>query len=239
MALPVVLVHGIRVSRTMWDPVVGRLDRPALAVDLPGHGSRRGETFAMAAATEAVADAVDHVGGRALLAGLSLGGFVGIAAAGRYPERVAGLVAIGCTARSTHLARLYRAAAALAARFPAQANQFSAYAFRRALPRPAADAVLAGGLTSEVLPAVVTAVAGHDQLGALAGYPGPVWLVNGDRDPFRADERAYLAACRDGRLVRLPRTGHVTALADPVRLARLIEDAAAHAERHDRTRSAI
>ncbi|MDO3705064.1 alpha/beta hydrolase [Micromonospora sp. C28SCA-DRY-2] len=234
MTLPVVLVHGIRVSRTMWEPVVGELDRPALALDLPGHGARRGETFTMAAATGAVADAVDRLGGRALLAGLSLGGFVGIAAAGRFPERVAGLVAIGCTARPARLVGLYRGAAALAARFPEQANRFSAYAFRRALPRPAADAVVAGGLSSEVMPAVVAAVAGHDQLAALAGYPGPVWLVNGDRDPFRADERAYLAACRDGRLIRLPRAGHVTTLADPVRLARLIEDAAAHAERHHR-----
>ncbi|MFG2099796.1 alpha/beta fold hydrolase [Micromonospora echinaurantiaca] len=231
MVLPVVLVHGIRVSRTMWEPVVSQLDRPAYAVDLPGHGARRGEPFTMAAATEAVAAAVDHVGGRALVAGLSLGGFAGIAAAGRFPERVAGLVAMGCTARPTRLVGLYRGAAALAARFPEQANHLSGYAFRRALPRPAADAVLAGGLSSEVMPAVVAAVAGHDQLGALAAYPGPVWLVNGDRDPFRADERSYLAACRDGRLIRLPRTGHVTVLADPVRLARLIEDAAAHAER--------
>ena len=50
------------------------------------------------------------------------------------------------------------------------------------------------------------------------------------RDPFRVNERAFLAACREGRLIHLPRTGHVTTLADPQRLARLLDAAAAEAE---------
>jgi len=230
MTLPIVLIHGIRLSGTMWDPVRSRLTHPAYAVDLPGHGRRRGEPFTLQAATQAVADAVDAAGGRALVAGLSLGGYTGIATAERFPERVAGLVAMGCTSRSTAMMRLYRAAAALAGRYPEQANAFSAWALRRALPPEVANATLAGGLSCEVMPAAVAAIAGHDQLAALRAYPGLVWLVNGGRDPFRVNERAFLAACREGRLIHLPRTGHVTTLADPQRLARLIDEAATEAE---------
>jgi pimeloyl-ACP methyl ester carboxylesterase len=225
MSLPIILLHGIRVSRTMWQPVLDRLSRPAYAVDLPGHGPRRDERFTIDTAVTAVAQAIDEAGGRALVAGHSMGGYVGIAAAERLPDRVAGLVAIGCTSRSRAMIWAYRTVAGLAARFPQQADRLSARSFRRALPPDAADAVLAGGFTCQTMPDVVRAIAGHDQIAALRAYPGMVWLVNGDRDPFRADEPTFLAACRDGRVVRLPRVGHITALADPDRLARLLEDA--------------
>jgi pimeloyl-ACP methyl ester carboxylesterase len=224
---PIVLVHGIRISGTMWGPMVSRLsllDRPAAAVDLPGHGSRRGEPFSMEGATSAVAAAIDSLGGRALVAGLSLGGYVGIATAERFPERVAGLVAMGCTARSSSALGAYRFAASLAARNPSLANRISAYGLRRLLPGPVGEAFVAGGLSCEVMPQVVEAVAGHDQLAALAAYPGRVWLVNGTRDPFRADERDFLRVCRNGRLILIPRRGHLGVMAAPGPLARLLGD---------------
>lgn len=83
---------------------------------------------------------------------------------------------------------------------------------------------MAGGLSCEVMPQVVEAVAGHDQLAALAAYPGRVWLVNGTRDPFRADERDFLRACRNGRLILIPRRGHLGVMAAPGPLARLLGD---------------
>ncbi|GAA2866493.1 alpha/beta hydrolase [Streptosporangium fragile] len=227
--LPIVLIHGARVSATMWAPVLSRLDRPATAVDLPGHGTRRGEPFTMEAAASAVADAIDALGGRALVAGLSLGGYVGIATVERFPDRVAGLVAMGCTARRTAWAGGYRLAASLAARNPHLADRISSYALRRLFPGPAGEAFVAGGLSCEVLPQVVEAVTGHDQLAALAVYPGRVWLVNGSRDPFRMHERDFLRACRDGRLILVPGRGHLGVMAAPGPLARLIGDLRAQA----------
>ncbi|MER5418768.1 alpha/beta fold hydrolase [Streptosporangium roseum] len=232
--LPVVFIHGIRVSGTMWGPVLSRLDRPAAAVDLPGHGTRRGEPFSMDAATSAVADAIDSLGGRALVAGLSIGGYVGIAAAGRFPGRVAGLVAMGCTSRSTSMAGVYRSVASLAARNPGYADRISSYALRRLLPGPAGAAMVAGGLSCEVMPQVIEAVAGHDQFAALAAYPGRVWLVNGARDPFRSDERDFLRACRNGRLILIPRRGHLGVMRDPGPLARLVGDLCDQVDRPER-----
>ncbi|WP_424529390.1 alpha/beta fold hydrolase [Sphaerisporangium viridialbum] len=233
--LPVVFVHGIRVAGAMWGPVISRLDRPAEAPDLPGHGSRRGEPFTMESAADAVASAVGRMGGRALLVGLSLGGYVGIATAARFPSQVAGLVAMGCTARPDRVsAGVYRLAASLAARDPALAGRVSAYGFRRALPGAPGEAVVAGGFACEVMPSAVAAVAARDPLSDLAAYPGRVWLVNGSRDPFRCHERDFLRACRDGRLIHIPRRGHLTVLADPGRLARLVEDLACLADQRAR-----
>ncbi|MGW0431725.1 alpha/beta fold hydrolase [Micromonospora sp. NPDC003197] len=227
--LPVVFVHGIRLSGSMWQPlsqVVGQ-HHPSAAPDLPGHGRRRGEPFTIETAVEAVADTIDQLGGRALLVGLSLGGYVGIATAARHPERVAGLVAMGCSARPTGtFAALFRQAAWVAGRYSEVANRLSARAFRRALPEPLAEAMVAGGLSCEVLPQVVNEVTRLDVLSELSAYPGRVCLVNGARDHFRADEHLFLDACRDGRLVVLPRRGHIDCLVEVERLAQIVTEQA-------------
>ncbi|WP_037807686.1 alpha/beta fold hydrolase [Streptomyces sp. NRRL S-1448] len=227
--LPLVFVHGMRVSGTMWHPVIDALGtrHPALAPDLPGHGSRRGEPFTLSGAVAAVADAIDELGGRAMVIGLSLGGYVATATAARHPERVSGLMAMGCTAVPRGMLRTaYRRAARLGGRHPEAANRLSAYAFRRALPAPLAEAMVAGGLSSELMPSIIETVCGMDPVSLLAAYPGPVWLVNGARDQLRRDERRFLAACRDGRLVVRPRCGHLSVLSDTAAVTRQILDAA-------------
>jgi pimeloyl-ACP methyl ester carboxylesterase len=192
------------------------------------HGARCGEPFTMSRAVDTIVEAVDKLGGRPLVVGLSLGGYVGIATAGSHPGRVLGLVAMGCTALPRGLiGAAYRAVARSAARCPEAANHLSAWGFRRVLPGPLAEAMVAGGLTCEVMPSDIKAVDAMDPLASLSAYPGPVWLVNGVRDPFRRDERLFLNACRDGRLFVRPGCGHVTSLADTTALARTVLDVAA------------
>lgn len=227
MSLPVVFVHGIRLSGTMWSPVRALLRAPSAAPDLPGHGRRRGLPYDTEAACDVVAETIAGLGGRALVVGLSLGGYVGIATAARHPDLVAGLVAMGCTARPDGpMADVYRLAGRLAARNPALADRVSRFALRRMLPGAAGDAMIEGGLSSEVVASVVAAVTAEDPLASLAAYPGRVWLVNGARDRFRADELAFLRACADGSLTHIQGRGHLTVLADPARLARFIDKAA-------------
>ena len=43
----------------------------------------------------------------------------------------------------------------------------------------------------------------------------PVWLVNGQFDHFRIEERRMLRAARDGRLVVIPGATHLVSLARP------------------------
>ena len=98
----IVFLHGTRLTRAQWLPQVRRLsDRfRCIAVDLPGHGARAGEPFTMAGASDAVVAAIEAEApaGRAVIVGLSLGGYVAIETAERCPERVAGLVLAGCSA---------------------------------------------------------------------------------------------------------------------------------------------
>src|SRR5690554_1763108 len=67
---PVLLVHGVRTSHTMWRAQVEALEQlghRVLAIDLPGHGTRIEERFTLEAANEAV-----HAGVREL-AGIEVG----------------------------------------------------------------------------------------------------------------------------------------------------------------------
>lgn len=95
------------------------------------------------------------------------------------------------------------------------------------LPRRVAAEIERGGIATEVIPDVVAAFGDFDVLAHLGGYAGPVWLVNGERDHFRIQERRFLAACSAGRLLLVPGAGHYLPLIRPDEFSRLVLDLAA------------
>jgi len=230
----------------------GQLAACTAAPDLPGHGSGHAEPFTVDGAVEAIAAAIDTVGGRAVLVRHSLGGFMAIAAAGRYPDRVAALVAGGCTVRPRSVfVAAYRLVARLAASRPDIADRLSVRGFRRALPEPIATAMTAGGVRCAVMPEVVGALSELDVIAQIHRYPGPALLFNGARDPFRVGERRFLAtpvgeaeagvatAMREpavARLVVVPHRGHIGIMAETATLAGLVTTAAASAASSGRGR---
>ena len=101
---PVVLVHGTRMSRTVWHPVLAHLatTHRCAAVDLPAHGELADVPFTVERAADIIAAHARTLAGetgrqRATIVGLSLGGYVAIEAARRHPDVVAGLVLAGCS----------------------------------------------------------------------------------------------------------------------------------------------
>jgi pimeloyl-ACP methyl ester carboxylesterase len=97
----IVLVHGGAQNAHTWDTVALALDRPLVAVDLPGHGhsdwrdDRRywpaDNANDVATVMRALAPSVD------LVVGMSLGGLTSIALAARDPELVPRLVLVDVT----------------------------------------------------------------------------------------------------------------------------------------------
>lgn len=228
MNLPVVLVHGIRLSGAMWSPHRDLLaPLPVRTPDLPGHGTRRGEAFTVEAAVRAVVDAIDELGGRALVVGQSLGGYTGIATAARYPGKVAGLVASGCTAVPGRLlTSVFSLAHKVLSAMRDRGDALSRAQLRGLLAPAVAEPVIAGGIATEAIPDVVAQAARFDPLTDLSSYPGPVWLVNGAHDHFRASERRFVRVCWDGRLVVVPRAGHYLPMARPAEFSRIVRDCA-------------
>lgn len=224
--VPVLLVHGIRASATMWrhqEEQLRAAGYPVLAIDLPGHGKRMGEPFTVPAALAAIDDGVAHLGGRVLLVGLSLGGYYAMAYAAQHPDRVAGLVAAGCSAVPKGvLLEGYRVLARLIHRLPDRGLWLHETMARRLLPPAGARDVLAGGAALDVMDAGLRATATLTPLASLTAYPGPIWLVNGALDHFRLNERRFLAACRNGKVVVVPGATHLSSLAQPKRFTTIL-----------------
>ena len=94
-------LHGGAQNAHTWDTVLLALDRPAVAVDLPGHGHSDGGR----SGSLSLDDNADDVAGaiRALapaaraVIGMSLGGLTSLAVAGRHTELVRSLVLVDIT----------------------------------------------------------------------------------------------------------------------------------------------
>lgn len=98
----VVLVHGAGQNAHTWDSVALALDRPLVAVDLPGHGHsarpaehRVVDPWAIAGDLDPVVDALAP---RArVVVGMSLGGLATLAWAARHPDPTRHLVIVDVT----------------------------------------------------------------------------------------------------------------------------------------------
>jgi len=89
-------LHAFPLDSTMWAPQLARFDRvAAVAPDFPGFGraSAGGSVMEMSVAADIGAAALDDRGvERAVVCGLSMGGYVALEFWRRHPGRVAGLV---------------------------------------------------------------------------------------------------------------------------------------------------
>jgi pimeloyl-ACP methyl ester carboxylesterase len=92
------------------------------------------------------------------------------------------------------------------------------------LSAEAARDVAAGGFALDVVNDVLREMRAADPVADLARVEAPVWLVNGRFDHFRGEERRFLRACRDGRLVIVPGATHLVSLTAPVGFTRVLLD---------------
>ena len=95
--LPVIFIHGFPFGHKMWKPQMRELpnDIHAVAYDVRGHGSSDvGDgQFTIELFVDDLIALLDHLGiEKAVLCGLSMGGYIALRAIERHPNRIKGLV---------------------------------------------------------------------------------------------------------------------------------------------------
>lgn len=103
---PIVLLHGVGLDRTMWQPISRLLDEDfeVHALDLPGHGANppAADGITLADLAEQIADAVPT---GAHLVGFSLGALVAQHLARYRPDLVASLTSVSSVCQRTETER--------------------------------------------------------------------------------------------------------------------------------------
>ena len=217
----IVFVHGTRLTRSMWRAQLDDLRDTyrVIALDLPGHGALADQPFSVVAASDEVARVIeDAAGGRAVVVGLSLGGYVAMDLAARRPALVRGLVLSGATAEPIGLRAMPFLALAWAMercngpRLDALNRWFFRTRFAPSIARP----IIAGGFWSAGGAVALRAVIGRRFAPRLARYAGPTLILNGQYDVlFRLFAPSFARAAREARRVRLGGATHLANLDRP------------------------
>ncbi|MEJ1920970.1 alpha/beta fold hydrolase [Microbacterium sp. KHB019] len=220
MNVQVVLVHGIRTSRTMWRSQLAHLAERGIsaeAVDLPGHGSRMAETFTLDGAFTTIDDAVRDAAtrGPVLLAGHSMGGLVSVAYAGsEAAPPVSAFIGASCTAfpRGAGLAT-YRTLARAFDSLPDRGMWLTNRVLRATIPEATRPDFAAGGYALDAQDIALGSLGALDLAADLERLTMPVWWINGQFDQLRMQERLFRRLAPHSELIVVPRTSHlVTAM---------------------------
>jgi pimeloyl-ACP methyl ester carboxylesterase len=218
----IVFLHGTRLTGAEWAVQVASLsdEFDCLTPDLPGHGDAADVGFSVEVAAERIAALIDReaTDGRAILVGLSLGGYVAMAVAARWPKRVAGLAIAGATAEPVGPRTiLYRGLAAIFTMVPERTlDAVNRWFFGWRYAAEIADPILAEGFFFEGGAAAVLSLIGERFKPRLAAYPGPSLLLNGEFDlVFRPTERSFADVAANPRRALIRRATHLSNLDQP------------------------
>lgn len=239
--VPLVLLHGFPLDSRMWLDVVDLLpgEPDVIALDLPGMGES--PTGADVAATlgapdepsidvsgDAVAATLRALGvDRAVVAGLSMGGYVVMSLLARHPELVAGAALLDTKAgQDPQAARDNRLR--IADELESQHNIEPVLSMRRSLlgqtSREQREDLVERLETwiRDQGPAGVAwcqrAMAPRpDRLDAIAAFDGPLLVIVGEEDELSPLDEAQkmVDAAKDAELVVVPRAGHMTTIEAP------------------------
>jgi pimeloyl-ACP methyl ester carboxylesterase len=233
--LPIVLLHGVGLDRTMWERFEAELrqlsDRQVLALDLPGHGAQP-PLVRQATLADLAGDVAGRLPGRAHLVGFSLGALIAQHLARFRPELVASLTSV-----SSVCLRTPEEAASVASRLAVAAEDFPAsvdasltrwYPEGSGVPEDVVartrTVLLANDIQSYLHAYRVFATADAEIGAELGAIAVPALAVTGELDPGSTPEmtRRLGEALPGARTAVVPGTRHMLPVEQPAALARLV-----------------
>ncbi len=217
---PLVLIHGFPLDSTSWNEIVPLLKDQfdILLPDLRGFGQSTtvDSQYTISDMADDVAGLLDHLGiEKAAITGHSMGGYVALAFAKKYPNRVSGLGLISSQAAGDPPERKegrYKTAADVAEKgvgvvVEAMTPKLSADARVQAFVR----SVIEKQSKSGVIGALKAMAEREDLVSILSSFDFPVVLIHGDADALIPVDRAkeIKTAIPSAELVELEQAGHM------------------------------
>ena len=228
-ATPIVFLHAYPMDGSMWQDQAERLsDHIVLQPDFPGFGRRPATAATLDEFAESVIEEMDRAKvARAVLVGLSMGGYVAFRIVDRWPERVAGLVVADTKAGAdSPEAAEKRTRQAARAR-----SEGTGWLAEEMLPALLGESTRAN--RPDVAARVRTTMEGSDPEGVaraleamrerpdstalLSRIEVPVLAIVGAEDTVTPEVEARRIAdtVPNGRLVVIPKAGHLSNLENP------------------------
>jgi pimeloyl-ACP methyl ester carboxylesterase len=242
---PVVLLHAFPMDNSLWAAqrqALGQAGHWVITPDLPGFGGSAlaPDAPSMDVMADAVVELLDHLGiARAVVGGLSMGGYVTMALLRQHPDRLSAIIL---------------------ADTKAGADTPEAAAGRQAVAAAVEEAGTAAGIADGMLPNLVGATtrdsrpdivatvrrwigaqpasgvawaqramaARPDSLADIGSFGRPVLVLYGAQDTISpaADAAAMAEAARSGgsatTVVEIPAVGHLSAVEDPEAVTRAL-----------------
>ena len=229
------LLHGYPLDHRMWLDVLRSPlaeQRTLVAIDLRGHGSSPAPGDAAHTMERFAADAIAVLdalgGGRADVVGLSMGGYVALALAAQFPQRVRSLVLANTRAAADGDAAKAGRDAAIRTVLE-QGRGAIAQAMLGKLLAKDADAVLAARVRTMIestpVETIVADLRGlrdrRDHTALLPRLSMPTLAIAGEHDPITppADLQAIANGVPSGRCVVVPAAAHLVPMEQPAAFA--------------------
>lgn len=228
--IPAIFLHGFPFDHTIWEPLIPLLKKEARLIlpDLRGFGRSpvAGESYTMRLQAEDIAHLMDTLGiDQAVLIGHSMGGYVTLAFAQAYPDRLLGLGLVatqaGADSPERRQARLRTAESVTHKGAKVVASDMvNTLTANKELIEPIHELIMKAQPA-----AIVGALKGmaerHDLTSELANIAVPAAVIAGSADQLVSKDRVETMAqmLPKGWLVEIPNAGHMPMMEDPQAVA--------------------
>lgn len=217
---PLVLIHGFPLDLSVWDSVTPLLesDFDLIIPDLRGFGesSTVDTPYTMSDLAEDVAGLLNHLGVEvAAFAGHSMGGYVALAFARKYPSRVSGLALLSSQAGADSpegREKRYKTAEEVAAKgVGVVADAMTEKLSADKNVQEFVNSLMKAQNQSGVIGALKAMAEREDSTSILSHFTFPVVLIHGDADALIPIDRAreIKSMLPNAKLVELKGAGHM------------------------------
>ena len=227
---PLVLIHGYPLDHPTWDEAVPLLEKDfdVILPDLRGLGNSEAVTsiYTVADLASDIAGLLDHLKIKsAFIAGHSMGGYVALAFARAYPERVRGLAMISSQMLADAPDRKedrYKSAAEVAEKgVGVVADALTSKLTANARVQTFVHDLMAKQKPAGVIGSLKAMAERPDSSDSFAKFNFPVLIVHGDADALIPVERGreMKVALPSANYVELPGLGHMPMIENPQAVA--------------------